>query len=82
MLTAVSSIPVKADLATSGPVKRSNIEGQLIYLAHIRIVILLCQVLVAIISGALPSEAEKPGWRVGIANRKVFARLESFCALL
>ena len=27
-------------------------------------------------------EAEKPGWRVGIANRKVFAHPESFCALL
>ena len=28
------------------------------------------------------AEAEKPGWRVGIANRKVFARAESFCMIL
>ena len=25
------------------------------------------------------AESEKPRWRVGIANRKVFARPESFC---
>ena len=28
------------------------------------------------------TEAEKSSWRVGIANRKVFARLESFCMIL
>ena len=31
----------------------------------------------------MPSaESQKPGMRVCIANRKVFARLESFCAYL
>ena len=28
------------------------------------------------------TESEKAGWRVGIANRKVFARPESFCAYI
>ena len=28
------------------------------------------------------SESEKPRWRVGIANRKVIASPESFCACL
>ena len=28
------------------------------------------------------AESEKARWRVGIANRKVFALLESFCAYL
>ena len=28
------------------------------------------------------AESEKARWRVGIANRKVFARPESFCAYI
>ena len=35
-----------------------------------------------IICDAWMAEAEKHSWRVGIANRKVFARPESFCACL
>ena len=31
-----------------------------------------------IITIVIATEAEKPGWRVGIANRKVFERPESF----
>ena len=30
----------------------------------------------------MTAESQKPGWRGGIANRKVFARPKSFCAYL